>query len=159
MLDKLCAVEHPPPEKKRGYFGTMHTTCKTITNHPHSPSSGKKLLTSVGRGQDFYGNSPKTCRMLTQFQGTAKLSSGWSLLLRGDFVAYVLKLPCVICFTPWPHSQKERLSWISKPKWGMETHQHPCEHAIIILTLTTSGTGFPRWSWKTSSCTTKCSPV
>ena len=36
--------------------------------------------------------------MLTQFQETAEHSSGWSLLLRGDFVVYVLTLPCVICF-------------------------------------------------------------
>ena len=125
---KSCVLWNIPPRKREDILAPCTLPAKQsqiISTHLL-----QEKIIDVRGGQDFYGNSPKTCRMLTQFQGTAKLSSGWSLLLRGDFVVYALKLPCVICFTPWPHSQKERLSWISKPKWGMETHQHPCEHVL-----------------------------
>ena len=97
---KLCAVEHPPPPRRKREDILAPCTLPAKQSQITPTHLLWEKVIDVHRGQDFYGSSPRTCRMLTQFQGTAELSSGWSLLLRGDFEVYVLKLPCVICFTP-----------------------------------------------------------
>ena len=147
----------PPPRKREDILAPCTLPAKQSQITP-AHLLWEKVI-DVRRGQDFYGSSPgdlqdadPVSRNRWTFFRMEPASERWFRSIRSKATLRDLFYPMT--------SFSKRNTFVNF-QTQMRYGNAPTSlwTRIIILTLTASGTGFPRWRWKTSSCATKCGPI